>query len=77
VTHRPTTASHDWQEAFATLYADRTDCSRADARYIARMLHPVLGQLSPAQALHTVTSHPAFVDDLGEQLRRVNDRSRR
>ena len=63
-------ARPDWHEAFASLYAEHADCSRIDARFIARMLHPVLGQLSPEQALHTVTSHPAFIDDLGGPLRR-------
>ena len=69
---------HDWHDAFAALYAERTHCSRVDARYIARMLHPVLGQLSPEEALHTVTSHPSFVGDWGgpQQPQRANGRSR-
>jgi hypothetical protein len=52
-----------WCEAFSSLYAERMRCSASDARYIARMLYPVLGQLSPAKALQTVTSDPAFVDE--------------
>ncbi len=59
-----------WCEAFASLYADHTRCSATDARYIARMLHPVLGQLPPAQALRTVTSDPAFVDETDKHHRR-------
>ena len=65
--------SRAWCEAFSSLYADRTRCSATDARYIARMLHPVLGQLSPEQALQTVTSDPAFVDEREQNLRRSNE----
>lgn len=61
-----------WCDAFSSLYADRMRCSTTDARYIARMLHPVLGQLSPAQALQAVTSDPAFVDEEQRPARRSN-----
>jgi hypothetical protein len=64
--------SSAWCETFAALYADQTRCSAADARYIARMLHPVLGRLSPEQALRTVTSDPAFVDETDKRPRRSN-----
>ena len=58
--------------------APRRHCSRVDARYIARMLHPVLGQLSPEEALLTVTSHPSFIGDWGgpQQPLRANGRPR-
>ena len=65
--------SRAWCEAFSSLYAEQTGCSATDARYIARMLHPVLGQLSPAQALQTVTSDPAFVDERDKRRRRSNE----
>ena len=76
--HKPT-VRHDWHDAFAALYAEHTKCSRVDARYIARMLHPVLGQLSPAEALHTVTSHPSFIGDWGgpQQPLRANGKPQR
>jgi len=65
--------SRAWCEAFASLYADRVRCSATDARYIARMLQPVLGHLSPEQALHTVNSDPAFIDDREQRPRRSNE----
>ncbi|HKX41135.1 MAG TPA: hypothetical protein VJO99_08260 [Burkholderiaceae bacterium] len=75
--HKPHTR-HDWHDAFAALYAEHTHCSRTDARYISRMLHPVLGQLSPEEALQTVVSHPSFIGDWGgpQQPQRANGKPR-
>ena len=51
-----------WCEAFAFLYAAHMRCSAVDAQSIAQMVHPVLKQMSPEQALQTVTTSPAFID---------------
>lgn len=67
------TAKQAWCEAFSSLYANETRCSAADARYIARMLHPVLGHLSPARAFKMVTTDPAFVDEQEKHQRRSGE----
>ena len=64
--------SRAWCDAFASLYAEQTRCSASDARYIAQMLYPVLGRSSPAQALQTVLSDPAFIDEADKRPRRSN-----
>jgi len=63
-------SAHVWRETFAVLYANRMHCSVADAMYIARMLQPVLGQLSPLQALQTVSTDPAFIDEMEAHRKR-------
>lgn len=56
-------AGKAWCEAFAALYAAHKRCSAADAHYIAEMVHPVLGDTPPAQALQTLETSAAFVED--------------
>jgi len=59
-----------WRDVVASIYSERTGCFATDARYIARILEPVLGVLSPAEAVDAVTSAPEFVGELGVPLRR-------
>ena len=62
-----------WRAAFSALYANHLHCSVTDAMYIARMLQPVLGQLSPLQALQTVSTDPAFIDEMEAHRKRTQN----
>ena len=66
-------SAHAWRAAFAALHANHMQCSVTDAMYIARMLQPVLGQLSPLQALQTVSTDPAFIDEMEAHRKRTQN----